>query len=241
VPYYFGRVLGLTSAAVSASSAAGAKYSPKTIGVTNASSSVSSGGTPNRTCGATTGARDVLPIVVNSDNLASDFNSYLGTGNQYTLNRGYPNSGNGPWVDAPGNWGMVSLCGGGSSSGSVLRASIANGFYGPISIGDQLQTVPGAKVGPISMGFSDRMGMTSDNPTSFDMTDPRAVIVPMASFKNCSGACTATVTGFLAFYVDSFQSGAIKGHFIKKVKVNSIGDPKVTGDLGTMADPVLVQ
>lgn len=250
VPYIFGRVFGLTSGQVQVSATASIPYKPRTIGVdrpvggpTDSGGSGGSGGsgsggagTPaNPVCGNSIGQDDVIPIAVS--NLTA---SAWVQGRSYTLNR-TATGGNGPWVDAPGNWGMVSLCGG-NGSGSTLRSSIADGFYGPISIGQTLTTAPGAKVGPVDQGFSDRIGASADSYPTFNPTDPRAVIVPMVSgFSICTGSCTVTVTGFLAFYIDSYSSGAITGHFISKVQGNSIGDPTVTGDAGTLGDPILIK
>ena len=62
----------------------------------------------------------------------------------------------------------------------------------------------------------------------------------MASFAGCTGSCTLTVTGFLAFYIDSYSGGAITGHFINTVTTNSIGVAGFAGDAGTSGDPVLI-
>jgi hypothetical protein len=254
VPYMFAQVLGLTNGQVSVSSIASIPYSPKTIGAPGStigcsgscsgggSGGTQSGGTPNPVCGNSTGQYDVIPIVVDNKT-ASQFVA----GQSYTLNRG-DGSGNGPWTDAPGNWGMASLCGE-SGGGAALRSSIADGFYGPISVGDTIQTDTGATVEPVSQGFGDRIGASTDawgkngnanTPKAFDPNDPRAVIVPMASFAGCTGSCTLTVTGFLAFYIDSYNGGAITGHFINKVQTNSIGVAGFAGDAGTSGDPILV-
>src|SRR6185437_8709727 len=107
------------------------------------------------------------------------------------------------WPDAAGNWGTVSLCG---TSGNTIRDTIANGFYGPITVGQTLTTQTGVNGGNIKNGFQDRMkGL--DQPNSFTPTDPRAVIVPLVDFSNCTGQCNVTVTGFMAFYLDSWSNG----------------------------------
>jgi hypothetical protein len=67
-------------------------------------------------------------------------------------------------------------------------------------------------------------------------------MVPMVrGFSSCTGNCTVTVTGFLAFYVDSYNSGAISGHFIEKVEVNAIGDSSVSTDAGALGMPILTK
>lgn len=258
VPYYFARVLGLTSGQVSVQATARAPYSPTTIGSGPSSSSSGSGsgssgsgssgggssggstGTPvtPSDCGSSTGQFDVLPIAV-SDSTSGVYVN----GNSYTLNR-TGGTGNGAWVDAPGNWGAVSLCG--NSGGAALRTSIASGFYGPISVGQTLTTDPGAKVGPLSQGFADRIGASPDNPNTFSPNDPRAVIVPTVSgFSSCTGSCTVTITGFLAFYIDSYSGGAITGHFVTKETLEaSPGDPLAYGgglSNGVRGDPILIK
>jgi hypothetical protein len=68
----------------------------------------------------------------------------------------------------------------------------------------------------------------------------RAVIVPLVDFSNCSGQCDVPVTGFMAFYLDSWSgNGAVNGTFVKMVAGNSTGDATVTGDAGVQADPIL--
>ena len=228
IPYTFLRLLGLTNGQVRVSATASGELPAKTIGAGGGASS-------NPRCGNSTGQYDVLPIAVDNKTAAQ-----YAKGNSYTLNRGDSSKSNGAWVDAPGSWGMVALCGG-NGSGATLRASIANGFYGPISINQRILTSNGAETGPLVQGFADRMGASPDNPTSYPPTDPRAAIVPMADFKNCKGSCTLTVSGFLAFYVDSYTSGAIKGHFIEKVAEDAIGDPSVTTNAGVQGGPVLIK
>jgi hypothetical protein len=171
-----------------------------------------------------------LPIAVDNQTAAQWVQ-----GRTYTLNRVDANNG-GAWPDAPGNWGTVSLCGGG---GSGVRTAIANGFYGPITIGQTLTTQPGVDGGNIKNGFKDRMSGT-DSPYGFVPTDKRAVIVPLVDFSNCNGQCDVPVTGFMAFYMDSWNgSSAVSGTFIKMVTGNSSADATVTGDAGVQADPIL--
>jgi len=135
----------------------------------------------------------------------------------------------------------VSLCGSSGDGGDGVRTAIANGYFGPISLGQTLTTLPGAKVGPLAQGFADRMSGT-DNPTNFDPSDPRAVLVPLVSgFSTCSGTCSITVTGFMAFYIDSYAGGAISGHFIKMAAIDAAGNPTVTTDAGVQGDPILIK
>jgi hypothetical protein len=64
----------------------------------------------------------------------------------------------------------------------------------------------------------------------------------MVSFAGCTGACTVTVTGFMAFYIESYSSGSITGRFINKVPMElSSGVPNWNGDAGVTGDPILVK
>jgi hypothetical protein len=174
-----------------------------------------------------------LPIAVDNQTAAQ----WL-PGHTYTLNRKDP--GSNKWPDAAGNWGTVSLCG---TSGNSIRDTIADGFYGPITIGQTLTTQTGVDGGNIKNGFQDRMTGT-DSPSGFVPTDKRAVIVPLVDFSNSSGQCDVTVTGFMAFYLDSWNNGnagngSVSGTFVKMVTGNSSADATVTGDAGVQADPIL--
>jgi Flp pilus assembly protein TadG len=243
VPYYFARALGLMNGAVEVSGTSQLGDSPKTVGpncILNCTGVVgSSNGPPatsgavSGTCGNSPGQYDVLPIAVDNKTASSWVK-----GASYTLNRVDAN-GNGAWPDAPGNWGLVTLCEG--NGGAGLRTSIANGFYGPISIGQTLTSEPGAKVGPVNQGFADLLATSVDSYPTVSQSDPRAVIVPLVDFSNCHGKCDLPVTGFLSFYVDSYSGGAVTGHFITKLATNAIGDPTVTGDVGLKGDAILIK
>jgi hypothetical protein len=224
----FLRILGLTTGQVKASSSATLAGPPRTIGGTIGGP----GGTGPVTgaCGTSTRQYNLLPIAVDNKTAAQWVQ-----GHTYTLNRQDPSS---KWPDAAGNWGTVSLCG---TTGNTIRDTIANGFYGPITIGQTLTTQTGVNGGNIKNGFKARMS-NADNPSSFGPTDPRAVIVPLVDFSNCTGQCDVTVTGFMAFYLDSWNNGgngAVDGTFVKMVTGNSSADASVTGDAGVQADPVL--
>jgi hypothetical protein len=243
VPYYFGRALGLSSATLNVTSIAFLPNNPSCLNCCvancNASSPPGSPGGPTPTnvpvagvsCGGSTGQYDIIPAVVDVKTA-----SHWAKGGTYTLNRG--DSSNGPWTDAPGNWGLVDLCGS-SGGGAALRASIADGFYGSMSVGQTIGTEPGAKVGPVSQGFNDRLGGT-DAPGSWVVGDPRAVIVPLADFSGCSGRCTITIKGFMSFYIDSYAGGAIQGHFISMIPGNSVNVYAAT-DAGLGGDALLIK
>lgn len=103
-----------------------------------------------------------------------------------------------------GNWGSLAL---GANGGNNLRTNIANGYDGPVSIGDWVTTEPGEKVGPIDQGFNDRLtaGQNSDPSGTFsshDLNDPRVITVPMVNWVNINGRSQVEVT-------DSRRCGSI--------------------------------
>jgi putative Tad-like protein involved in Flp pilus assembly len=258
VPYYFARVLGLQNATIQAVAAESKNPSnPYSIG------SSDNGKTPGGNistsssdlCGNTTGGYDILPIVVDDQT-----KSIFTVGTAYNLSQTGNGSGSAgkKWTDAAGNWGTIQLCGT-NSGGSAVRDAIANGFGGPIIathpdpstgatvLGTQVQTQTGVDTGNLAKGFADRIGASSDAFAPgmtgvFDPSDPRAVLVPMASFAGCNGTCTLTVDGFLAFYIESYSSGVITGRFINKVPIEtSNGVPNWSGDAGVMGMAVLIR
>jgi len=274
VPYSFARVLGLTDGLVKVSAIAAP---PPGICTANAgpSAPISCGGTdctsggttlmagsctpPGSTpaasgapfpggCGTSTGQYNILPIAV--DNKTA--NSFVAN-STYTLNRMDANGANGPWVDAPGNWGFIDICG--STGGSALRSSIANGYYGELTIGNTLTTQPGVSNGNVAKGLNgllDRAASYKSTPTATDFNnppDPRAVIVPLVNFAGATGKSNVQITGFMAFYINSVNTsstnvngvnGEITGTFIDMVDPNST--PSINApNLGAMGDVVLLK
>jgi hypothetical protein len=248
VPYYFARVLGLTNATIKVSSTALLPLAPSCLNCCvvncNSSSPPGSPGGPSPSsvpvsdsgsaCGTSSAEYDLIPIAVDNKTVKD-----WSPNSAYTLNRASPN-GNGPWPDAPGNWGNVSLCGGGNG-GAALRSSIANGFHGSMAVDQTLQTEPGAKVGPVNQGFADYLNGHADNwANGWSMGDPRAVMVPVVDFSNCRGRCVVPITGFMTFYIDSYSNGAISGHFITMMDPGSVANG-AAGDAGLAGQPVLVK
>jgi Flp pilus assembly protein TadG len=267
VPYYFARAIGLTSGIVKVSAIAEVPAGISTVnggpsspiacngtacpgGVTAGSGTPASGTPFAGGCGTATGSYNVLPIAVDSQTAG-----VWSQGASYTLNRMDAGGGNGPWVDAPGNWGFVQLCGNNNGNGgSGLRSAIAGGYYGELTIGNTLATLPGVKNGPVSQGLQgllDRAPGSSITPTpsSFDPSDPRAVIIPMANFSGCSGQCNLQITGFLAFYINKVDAtttnangvkGAMMGTFVAMVDPNSTSSINAP-NAGAKGDVVLIK
>jgi hypothetical protein len=115
-----------------------------------------------------------------------------------------------------GNWGSLAL---GGVGGANLRSRIANGYNGPISVGDWVTTEPGRKTGPFDQGFGDRVsaGLSAyptDTYLSYDPHDPRAVILPVVDFSTAKGRSSVLVKAFAAVWIDSVAGGTAAAHFI---------------------------
>jgi hypothetical protein len=132
------------------------------------------------------------------------------------------------------------LCGG-NPSGAQLRTNLADGYGGELSIGNTLQAVTGVKTGPASQGLSDRVPTNlSVAPTTIDPGDPRAVVLPIVSFANCTGACNLTITGFMSVYLLAVNGSSITIQDIGLVVPNSVGTTTALND-GAEGDIILVK
>jgi Flp pilus assembly protein TadG len=251
VPYYFAKALGMTSATLNVSSTALHLPPPSCLNCCivncNSSSPPGSPGGPSPSnvpvsgasgCETSPATGDIIPIALDDQTARSWANNTPYTFNRVTA----PNGGNGPWPDAPGNWGGITLCGGGNG-GSGLRTQIANGYRGSMSSTQTVTTNPGAKVGPIDQGFADWLSASTNNWTSFQtnpsVTDKRVVMVPLADFSHCSGQCNLPITGFMSFYITSYSNGAISGYFIDVTAPDSVRVVN-TVDAGLSGEPKLV-
>ena len=216
VPYYFASVLGqLISGPVAAGATASVPYGTTTID--------SSG--PG-TYGSTAGQYGLLPIGL-------DYSTVYHYNQSVTLN--YHQVGS-------GNWGSLAL---GASGGSNLRSNIANGYDGPVSVGDWVTTEPGKKVGPVNQGFADRIsaGLStypSGTFASHALNDPRAVTVPTVDWANTNGRSQVLVKGFAELWIDSESGGRIHAHFIAQVVPNSVGGPSALF-YGAQSVPIVIQ
>ena len=89
-----------------------------------------------------------------------------------------------------GCWGGLSLMdsSGQSTGGAAFRQNLGSGCACTVKVGDMLSSEPGAKVGPIGQGVSDRVaaGMASD-PTgtwsSHTLSDARVTVVPVVELE----------------------------------------------------------
>lgn len=265
VPYSFARVLGLTSGYVNAMAVAQIPTAVSTVnagptspiscggvactagGTTvSAGSGTSGSGVPFAgSCGSGTGQFNVLPMALDNQTLWSSGSTT--TLNQQDVNG---NGNNNKWPDAPGNWGYVNLCGNSNSSGAVLRAGMAAGYGGELTIGNYLTTVVGAKNGPVDQGISDRAPTTmTAAPSTYNVyNNPRVVVIPLVDFSkdvatggSCTGVCNVRITGFMAAYILSVSGGDLTVQDIGIVDPNSVSATAGTLNTGAMGDIVLKQ
>ncbi len=228
VPYYFARVLGLTSTTVAAAATSSAPYAPSTVNASTPSSippGGDNGGANGGVC-ASTGACGLIPIGL-------DYNTTYKDGQVITLQQGQV---------GPGNWDLLAL---GATGGANLRTNIANGYNSLVSVGDWVLTEPGEKVGPVDQGFQDRLNlaMTVDSGGTYSahaLTNPRVLVLPLVDWEHQNGRSQVEVMGFVTLWLDSYSGGQVTTHFISQVIANSFGDPSapVTGARGT---PFLVK
>jgi Flp pilus assembly protein TadG len=220
VPYLFARVLGLTTGLVKAASTASVPYVVTTVG-----GGVQSGGSASY--GSTVGRYGLVPIGL-------DYTTQYVRDQAITLNQSQG-------VGA-GNWGSLAL---GGVGGSNLRTNIANGYSGPVSVGDWVTTEPGKKVGPVDQGFTDRIsqGQAVDPSGTFSthsLDDPRAIVIPLVDWSTAKGRSSVQVKGFVTVWVDSVSGGQIFTHFISQVIADSVGNPSAT-DEGARGEPFLIK
>jgi Flp pilus assembly protein TadG len=218
VPYYFGRVLGLASQLVQVSATASA---PQPISKVGGVSGLTSG-----TFGTTTGEYPLIPIGL-------DYQTPYYYNDSVTLNQAQV---------GPGNWGSLAL---GGVGGSNERGNLADGYSGPVAVGDWISTEPGKKVGPVDQGLTDRIsaGQTEFPGGTFsdhDPSDPRAVVLPMVDWSTAQGRSSVLVHGFSMLWIDSVSGGTIQAHFIQQVVPDSLPNGQAT-DWGAHGAPFLIK
>lgn len=226
VAYYFGRVLGLTSQLISVSATAAPSYSPSMIGgacaVTTSASTNCRG-----QYGSSVGQYGLVPIGLDS-------NTTYTYGESMTLR---------PDQIGPSNWGTLEF---GSPGGSSLRTDVADGYSGPVSIGDWLDSEPGQTVGSVMQGLNDRLiaaQQIDPNGTfsSHSSDDPRILFIPMVNWSSPNGRSAVEVMGFAALWIDSISSSSDLGvHFITQVAPDSLPNANAPYS-GVRGLPILIK
>ncbi|HLI79649.1 MAG TPA: pilus assembly protein TadG-related protein [Candidatus Binataceae bacterium] len=228
VPYYFARVLGLTSGTVTTAATAAPQFAPSTLNATmpgQVPAGGDNGGANGSSC-ATVGGCQLIPIGL-------DVNTKYSDGEQITLQQGQL---------GPGNWDLLAL---GGNGGANLRTNIADGFNSMITVGDWVTTEPGKKVGPVDQGFQDRLdtAATVDPTGSYSchaLNDPRVMILPVVDWEHQNGRSSVQVKAFASVWLDNYSSGQVTVNFISQVVANSFGDPNAPY-FGSRGNPILIK
>lgn len=230
VPYYFARVLGLTSQLEQVSATASSQTSsPSCVGLCNPD------GTPQNTTGAygtTTGQYGLLPVGL-------QYNTAYSENQPITLTQGGTGT-NGSW--GPGNWGALAL---GAPGGDMLRSNFADGYSGPVAVNQWVNTDTGMKNGPIAQGLQDRInaGLAEYPNGSYSdhvLNDPRVATLPLVNWVNINGESAVEVMGFAEVWIDSVNGGQINAHFISQVAANAFGNSGGYND-GVHGQPILIK
>ncbi len=226
VPYYFGRVLGLSTQLISVSATAAIPNSTTTIGGAYNGTNPTGGSSYTGQYGSSVGQYGLVPVGLDS-------NTTYTNGESMTLH---------DTQIGPGNWGTVEL---GAPGGSSVRNNIADGYSGPISVGDWINSEPGQKIGPIDQGFNDRLKAAqqidpSGTYASHSSNDPRILFLPMVNWESPNGRSGVQVMGFAAVWLDSISGGDLQVHFITQVAPQSL--PNTSGHYsGVRGAPILIK
>ena len=226
LPYYFGKVLGLSTYSVSASATAGAAAPVSTV---NSVPTSGSGGRSN------TGMFPVGLQCTAPCNLSS-------------LDPGQSVSFGAKFVGglAPGNWQFLDS----GNGDSGLGADINSGMTGSYTIGQTIHSETGNKGNstPVVTGLADRLSRCptiadpcsgDGNPNDIPAGDSCLVIVPAVDYHSCNGNCAMTIEGFALIYLEQSSTGTnIQGCFVKSVVGDTLATSGAPG-LGSLGTPTL--
>ncbi len=234
VPYFFGKVLGLTSQLVQVSASAQVPGSITcvdcaSLGPINqpppGTTSIITPSTP----GTTVGQDQLVPIGLDKSVL------YFGRGTSVVLQQGRL---------APGNWDFLQMGGPGANA---VRNNIADGYMGPIAAGQYIWTKTGQNVGPANQGFDDRINGAPSGGTwqSHSQNDPRVVLLPVVDWTLAgNGSTTIQVLGFAhLFLAQDLGHGLFQAYYIDDVAPDSLvaATPPPAGNRGARGNPVLIR
>lgn len=229
VPYAFFKLIGLSNGTVAAQATAQMPQAAGCVNCTSAIATPAPGSQPTVTPGnicSSVGQCNVLPIGLDSST-------------PYTLDQ--PVTLNFEQV-GPGNWDNFAL---GGNGGSALRTNIADGYQGPLAIGQWVLTEPGKAVGPVNQGFSDRFSAAdsefpNDTADAHNPANPRVIIIPMVNWNSPNGKSQVQITAFAALWVVSEKSGVIQADFIQQEAFDSTGSASAPDD-GARGRPILIK
>lgn len=157
-------------------------------------------------------------------------NQVLNFGQRYILKEG---AGNGN----SGNYGLLALGGKGSS---ILRDNIINGYQEELKIGDQIETEPGVKNGPLGSALGTLIRSCSRSPKctfeSHDSECPRIVNIVVVDSLDVNGRKYVSVEGFASFFLEEIvEDGGhteITGRYVRNLAQGELSE--VQADYGLM-------
>lgn len=232
VPYFFGRVLGLRDQLVKVASKAAVSSGTSCIGCAYLGTD---GNNPfTASYGVTVGQFGLVPIGLQATTSYS-YNEYV----QLAYNGG---SNSGMWT--PGNWGYLSF---NAPGGATLRSNIANGYSGPLQVGNWVDSQTGVQVGNGPAGLQDRITLANqtDPGGSFshhNPLNPRVLYVPMVDWNSQNGKSGIQVLGFASVWLDSISGNGktINSYFISQVAPDSLPNSS-SPYAGTLGAPILMK
>jgi hypothetical protein len=239
VPYAFGKMIGLNTAAVAA----------KATAAIEATGSVPSGMFPvglQCTPTGTPAACNVTSLFSGQDIVTFGAKFVLTSANSNEQSSG----------GAPGNWDWVNV--GQGNGAQALGQVLQNGASGSFSIGQTINSNPGVgKLNgqPVQAGLSARLAAcgtsatarpngdpcsNGGNTTGLSCNDPCLITVPAVNFTGCNGSCSMTIEGFAQMYLEQTSTtSAIQACYISKNTCTTQGSASAP-NLGSLAPPVLI-
>lgn len=233
-PYFFAKALGMSTYTVSSSATS------------------SGGGTVQTVNGSlTTGTNlGLVPLGLQCDTPCPS-GSFV-AGQSVSFGQKFINS----TIDLPGNWGWLDLDG---SGGKSLKDDLANGATTTYTVGQNVETDPGAKTGPIKQGLDARFagcptiadpcnGGSSNN---IPAGDPCLVVVPVVDFAAATkaGKTSMPIETFAEVYLEptgpnQTTSTHIGGCYISAVQGGTLSSTTTTTTstttfVGSTAPPTL--
>jgi len=222
LPYYFWKVLGLTTYSVGASATAGAGGPIKTVN------------------------QGLFPVGLQCTspcNLSSlDPGQSVSFGQKFV---GGLAPGNWQWLDPTGG-----SAGGDSALSAAIQSGISTSFSIGDSIVSEpgnkgnsgnVQTALTNRLNSCN-SISDPCTSGGGNPNDIPPDDPCLVVVPAVDYHGCTGSCALTIEGFAMIYLEPATTTGtnINGCFVKAIIPNSIAGSGAPG-LGALQVPTLTQ
>jgi Flp pilus assembly protein TadG len=234
VPYFFGKMIGLNTAAVAATATA-AIEGPGTV--PSGMFPVGLQCTPNAS-----GKCDIASLFKSQGNSVTFGSKFVLNDN----NNNMQSSGG-----APGNWDWIDVGQGQGASG--LGAVLQGGAGGSFNTSQSISTSPGVgknNAAPAQKGLDARLKACATPstdpcsnggivPSDLNCKDPCLITVPAIDFTNCNGNCSRQIEGFAQMYLEQGSTtSAISACYVTNNNCTTEGGQGAP-NLGSLAPPVL--